>query len=261
MTACRSRRCRSCRAATTEVAAGWTGVARSLMIYRFDRRHGAGLRRLYRPFVRRGDLVFDVGAHVGDRVAAFRALGARVVAVEPQARLARTLRLLHGRDRGVTVVAAALGPEAGAATLRVNAANPTVSTLSEAFVAAAADAPGWEAQRWDAEEAVTVETLDRLIARHGQPAFVKIDVEGFEADVLAGLSAPPRALSFEVVTAARTAGAAALTRARALGYRAFRLSLGESHRWASDWLGGDAMAGALARLPDAANSGDVYCRL
>ena len=39
---------------------------------------------LYRRFLRPGDLAFDVGAHVGDRVASFRRLGARVVAVEPQ---------------------------------------------------------------------------------------------------------------------------------------------------------------------------------
>ena len=59
--------------------------------------------RLYGQFVRPGDLVFDVGAHVGDRIAAFRRLGARVVAVEPQPALVRTLgcstAATRGRDR------------------------------------------------------------------------------------------------------------------------------------------------------------------
>ena len=54
--------------------------------------------RLYGHFVRPGDLVFDIGAHVGDRVASFRRLGARVVAVEPQPAMVRALRLLYGRD-------------------------------------------------------------------------------------------------------------------------------------------------------------------
>ena len=54
--------------------------------------------RLHGNFVSSGDLVFDVGAHVGDRVASFRRLGARVVAVEPQRAMVRVLGLLYGSD-------------------------------------------------------------------------------------------------------------------------------------------------------------------
>jgi FkbM family methyltransferase len=234
------------------------GLARSLTVYRLDRAHARGLRALYRAFIAPGDLVIDVGAHVGDRVAACRALGARVVAVEPQRLLARTLRLLHGFDRGVTVERLALGPTAGKAVLHVNRANPTVSTRAADFLAATRGAAGWEGQNWDATETVAADTLDGLIARHGAPSFIKIDVEGFEPDVLAGLTSPPPALSFEIVTAHRAAGAAALDRTRALGYTAFRLSLGEAHAWSTPWLDGRAMADYLANLPDSANSGDVY---
>ena len=60
------------------------GVVRSLRIYYGHRARAAAMDRLYRRFVQRGDLVFDVGAHVGDRVASFRRLDVRVVAVEPQ---------------------------------------------------------------------------------------------------------------------------------------------------------------------------------
>ena len=85
------------------------GVARSLRIYYGDRERRAALDRHYGRFVASGDLVFDIGCHVGDRVAAFRRLGARVVAVEPQPALARTLRLIYGRDHAVTVVESAIG--------------------------------------------------------------------------------------------------------------------------------------------------------
>jgi FkbM family methyltransferase len=98
--------------------------------------------RLYGRFVSRGDLVFDVGAHVGDRVACFRRLGARVVAVEPQPALVRTLRLIHGRDRTVVIEPVAVGRGQGTLDLKLNIDNPTVSTASDAFIKAAEGAPG-----------------------------------------------------------------------------------------------------------------------
>src|SRR5256885_14958552 len=82
---------------------------RSFRIYYGDRRRAAAMDRLYRNFVRPGDLVFDVGAHVGDRVASFRRLGARVVAVEPQRSMVRALRLLYGRSKSVAIEALAVG--------------------------------------------------------------------------------------------------------------------------------------------------------
>jgi FkbM family methyltransferase len=236
------------------------GVLRSVALYRLRPGHHAGLVRLYRPFVPAGGLVFDIGAHVGDRTRAFRALGARVIAVEPGAAAGRTLRLLHGRDPGVSLIAQAVGAEEGEAELRVNSRNPTVSTLSAGFIAETAIAPAWRGQRWDRVERVRVTTLDRLVGAHGLPDFLKIDVEGHEPAVLAGLSAAnaPPALSFEIVTAMRPTGIEALGRAEALGYRRFRLSLGESHRFAGGWSDATAMRRTLEELPDAANSGDVY---
>lgn len=245
----------------SNAARAWLGVARSLRVYRLDRGHAASLSAFYGALVAPGALAFDVGAHVGDRTAALRALGARVVAVEPQARLARTLRALHGRDPGVRVVRAAVGAAPGRARLATNAANPTVATLSPALVAAAPGAAAWAGQVWDGAEVAPMTTLDALVAAHGAPDFVKLDVEGHEAAALAGLSAAPPLLSFEVVALLPDAGLAALRRAGALGYRAFRLSLGESHRWAGPWVGAAAMADRLGRFPEAANSGDVYCRL
>ena len=88
------------------------GILRSLRIYYGNRRHGPAMDRLYAQFVRPGDLVFDIGAHVGDRIAAFLRLGARVVAAAPQPALVKTLRLFYGRDSKVVIEAAAVGPAA-----------------------------------------------------------------------------------------------------------------------------------------------------
>jgi FkbM family methyltransferase len=235
------------------------GVIRSLRIYYGDRGRRDALDRHYARFVRTGDLVFDIGGHVGDRVAAFRRLGARVVAVEPQPALATTLRFLFGRDRGVIIEQVAVGGRCGAVALRLNLENPTVSTASAAFIAAADGAPGWEGQHWTRTIEVPLTTLDQLAARHGVPRFIKIDVEGYEAEVLAGLSSPIPALSFEFTTIQRTVARDCIARCTAIGYRKFEASLGES----LTFVHGCSMTAAeidtwLACLPDSANSGDIY---
>jgi len=238
------------------------GVVRSLRIYYGNRQRRGAMERLYGRFVKRGDLVFDVGAHVGDRVSAFRRLGARVVAVEPQPALRTTLKLLHGRDRAVTIEPVALGRAAGAADLRINLDNPTVSTASADFIRAAAGAPGWEGQAWTRTLHVPMTTLDALVARHGTPAFIKIDVEGYEAEVLAGLSRPVPALSFEFTTIQPDVATAAIDRCAALGYASFNAALGESQTLVhARWLTAPQIAQWLTALPHAANSGDVYAVL
>ena len=238
------------------------GTLRSLRIYYGDRPRHHAMDALYTQFVRRGDLVFDVGSHVGDRIASFRRLGCRVVALEPQPHLARLLTLLYGWRRDVTVVHAAAGAMPGLLDLHLNLANPTVATGSAAFIAAAKDADGWREQRWTRRIPVTQTTLDDLIRQHGEPVFIKIDVEGFEAEVLAGLSRPVAALSFEFTTIQRDIAHAALDRCAALGRYSFNVALGESQRLLSArWLEAAEIGDWLDALPPEANSGDIYARL
>jgi FkbM family methyltransferase len=235
------------------------GVVRSLRIYYGDPKRRRAMDRLYGAFVRPGDLVFDAGAHVGDRVGAFRRLGARVVAIEPQPALAASLRLIHGRDREVVIEKAAVGRSPGLIPLHINLDNPTVSTASMEFMRAAGGVPGWTSERWPVSKMVPMTTFDALIARHGAPAFIKIDVEGYEAEALAGLSHPVPALSFEFTTIQRDVARAALQRCAALGYARFNAALGESQTLVHpDWIAAPAMEAWLLELPRAANSGDVY---
>jgi FkbM family methyltransferase len=247
------------------MANGWRtlrGVLRSLRIYYGDRRRRAAMDRLYSQFVRPGDLVFDVGAHVGDRVAAFRRLGARVVAVEPQPALVTTLRLLYGRDRAVVIEPVAVGRSTGTVELNLNLDNPTVSTASDDFVRASAGAPGWRGQSWTRRISVPLTTLDALIARHGMPSFVKLDVEGFEAEALAGLTQPPAGLSFEFTTIQRDVAQACIDRCTVLGYRRYQAALGESQVFAHpQWQTAPEIRRWVAALPNEANSGDVYALL
>lgn len=238
------------------------GLARSILTYHGDASRNQAMDRLYATFVKEGDLAFDIGSHVGDRIASFRRLGARVVALEPQPGPAGIITQIFSGDRNVTLLRQAAGAKPGKLNLKVNTRNPTVTTASSDFIAAADGAAGWEGQVWDKEIEVEVTTLDTLLARHGRPAFVKIDVEGFEADVLAGLSSALPALSFEFTTIQRDVALACLRRLVDLGSYRFNLALGESQVMAFDApVEGQAMAEHVTSLPHAANSGDIYAIL
>jgi FkbM family methyltransferase len=240
----------------------FTPLRRSLDIYYGDPAHDAAMDALYSRFLRPGTLAFDIGSHVGDRIGSFRRLGARVVALEPQPLCARAIRTIYADDPDVMLVEAACSDWPGSVTLRINSANPTVSTASHDFIGAAGGAGGWEGQVWDAEVEVPCTTLDALIARYGMPAFVKIDVEGLEDAVLAGLSQAVPALSFELTTIQRDVAFRCLDKLAALGPYGFDIALGESQRLTFErWISKAEMATHIAALPHAANSGDVYCLL
>lgn len=235
-------------------------------------------RAFYARFIRPGALVFDVGANLGDRTADFLALGARVVAVEPQPGLARRLRERFDiastsvpartpEPARVRVVEAALGPEPGRAEL-ITASYHTVASMSPSWVERVSASGRFADIRWGATISVHVETCDRLIAAHGLPDFMKIDVEGFEDRVLAGLSRPVPAVCFEFTPEHAPSAVACLSRlddlARSAGcfYR-YNLGLGEHAALTLPrWLERDAMAEHLRRFEgDRVTFGDIYARL
>lgn len=164
----------------------------------FDRQKLAARRKtldLYAEFISRGDLVFDVGANVGEYSDTFLALGARVVAIEPNPACCRRLKIVAGRG-GLVIENCAVGDSEGTASLNI-CSDPALSTLSSQWYETARTSAAHSHASWTGAVDVRVATLDSLVAKYGEPRFIKIDVEGFEDRVLAGMSFQPKALSFE----------------------------------------------------------------
>ena len=159
---------------------------RRTFFHRDELRRRKADRECWSKLVGKGDLVFDVGANYGEKAQLFLDLGAQVVAIEPLQECATELRARCGKAPGLTLVESALGPEPGEGTFYVRP-----SRSASGFVR------DWGYQDVESEISVPIDTLDNLIARFGVPDFLKIDVEGFELEVLKGLSQPVRQVSFE----------------------------------------------------------------
>ena len=246
--------------------AGWNlrrsaGLLRSILMYYGVPWRNYALARFYGRFVGPGDLCFDIGAHVGNRLWALSRLGARIVALEPQPDCMRLLRRWYGHHANIELVERAAGAAHGTRTLFLSERTPTVTTLSRDWMAAVQRTPGFAGVRWDRDIPVRVTTLDELIDRHGIPTFCKIDVEGAELDVLRGLSYPLKVLSFEYIPAAIEAAVSCVGRLGELGRYEYNWSPGELSRLGSTaWLGPARMADILRRMPFDGQSGDVYAR-
>ena len=179
-----------------------------------------------------GDVVFDIGANRGDKALWFIERGARVVCVEPQPRLVEVLNQRFGGDPNVTVVPKGLAAAPGVADMAICSAHQELSTF----------APHWQqgrcaAERWDQTATVELTTLDHLVGAFGSPKYCKIDVEGYELEVVNGLSSKIGCLSFEFTGEFIGMSMKVVERLIRLGYDSFNVSAGESEKfYFENWL-------------------------
>jgi FkbM family methyltransferase len=214
-------------------------------------------RDLYAEFLRPSPhaLVFDVGANIGTHVKLFLRLGCTVVAIEPQRTCVAALRRTFGN--GIEIVHAALSDRTGTTRLHIASGSHQVATASSDWINATTKAGRFPGLTWDRQETVHTMKLDSLIAKHGAPHFIKIDVEGHELRVLNGLSHAVPALCFELTPERWDAAADCVEALSRNGTYEFDYSPGDKatlSRWttASDFV---------RRLPSIKGRGDIYARL
>lgn len=222
---------------------------------------------LYRRFVKPGGLCFDVGAHEGSRVDVFLRLGARVVAIEPQERCVKVLHKRFGRNRNVTIVPYGVDEHEGDREFLLSIYDDT-SSMSQDWVERITQRSkyivrGFDRDNWNRVVMAHVTTLDKLIDHQGIPDFCKIDVEGFELQVLKGLSRPITALSFEYTPEWIEPAVACVERLMKLGNYRFNYSDSETMKLClREWVAPEVMSTILERtLSLHLRSGDVYARL
>lgn len=133
----------------------------------------SGVQQALGRYAGRGDIVFDVGAHVGFfSLIASKIVGdqGRVVACEPDPYMSERLSTNLSLNKGTNVIwqKVAVGEKATRKTFAPGGGAGT-GHLSK-----------------DGSMTVPVVSLDELAEKWGPPKVVKVDVEGGELDVLAG---------------------------------------------------------------------------
>jgi FkbM family methyltransferase len=141
-----------------------------------------------------GDLVFDVGCNIGDKAQTYLNMGAKVIGFEPQKKCANYAAFRFG-DMDFTMEPIALSNYKGNASLWESNA-PTISSMSKQFIDTVKDGR-FKEYSWGSEIKVNVDTLDNMIDKYGKPNYIKIDVEGYELNVLKGLTQPIPLISIE----------------------------------------------------------------
>lgn len=218
------------------------------------------MANFYGQFWSPRDTVFDVGANQGEYSEMFASRGARVIAIEPNPGYQLRLAAL-ATSHNILPFMRAIGSEPGTATLNI-CSTPGYSTLLPTKSEWIASSPDYTEVEWTGTAEVEVVTLDQVATKFGTPAFVKIDIEGFELSALKGMTFNPDYLSFEFGARRKDLGIDCIRNMAARGY-SFRPIAGRETRFVTDrWMDeADALNWLDAFTVKQAEYGDMFCRM
>ena len=214
----------------------------------------------YSQFINTNDIVFDVGSNLGNRTKVFLKLGAKVISFDPQEECSALLCKISKKEKNLIHVSKGLGKEEKQAIMYISN-NSTVSSLSSNWIKAVRSHNRFEGTNWDLRQAVDISTLDIEIMKHGKPKFCKIDVEGYELEVILGLCQPIDFISFEFTPEFINNALAVIDHLSSIGDVSFQFSLGESMKFSLDnWVRKNEIIKILKYDVDPMNFGDVYVK-
>jgi len=141
-------------------------------------------------------------AYDGHKTEAFRHLAKKVISCEPD-RFSFSILQDRFRNRNQVILEnTAVADEPGTSHFFIHRPGSAFNTLSQTWKQTLEQD---QLEKWDEKikftggYTVSVTTLDLLIQKYGKPDFIKIDVEGYEEQVMRGLSVPVAFLSFEAM--------------------------------------------------------------
>lgn len=201
--------------------------------------------------------IFDVGSNIGDKTLYYLSLGAeRVVCIEPHPQVVTVLKNRYVKDSRVVVEALGLSDKEGVVSF-FPAKSSVISTMSNDWKLGR-----FKREQWESEIQVPVTTLDSMIEKYGIPDFCKIDVEGYELNVLMGLTHRIPHLSFEFAYEFLDKKTKpCLDRLVELGFEKFNVAFGEDGRFVfEEWMDAESLFSYLKNLQDKLSWGDIYAR-
>lgn len=216
-------------------------------------------------FISNNDLVFDVGANIGEKSQIFLNCGANVICFEPQITCLEQLKQRFMNNGAVKIDSRGISSEPGQKEFFISSVYHTVSTCAEDWTKESRFTQ--MGYTWYPKIMIDVITLDQAIKQYGRPSFIKIDVENYEFEVLKGLSKPVKYLSFEFHQEYLQKTKSCIEYLLNLGYSKFNLALGETPKLMLDkWATADEL---FTKINDIITDrkiqnqsilwGDIYC--